>query len=82
MYWTNASFGYVKDHIVYKEDPQGLPDYQKEAGFQIGQTRSQLTNEFMNNWNDLLRPILYINSEKLQTVTMALTQFQSQYMNS
>jgi len=34
---------------------------------------------FMNNWNDLLRPILYINSEKLQTVTMALTQFQSQY---
>ena len=34
---------------------------------------------FMNNWNDLLRPILYINSERLQTVTMALTQFQSQY---
>lgn len=34
---------------------------------------------FMNNWNDLLRPILYINTERLQTVTMALTQFQSQY---
>lgn len=34
---------------------------------------------FMNNWNDLLRPILYISSEKLMTVTMALTQFQSQY---
>lgn len=34
---------------------------------------------FMNNWNDLLRPILYINTDKLQTVTMALTQFQSQY---
>ncbi len=34
---------------------------------------------FMNNWNDLLRPILYINSERLYTVTMALTQFKSQY---
>lgn len=34
---------------------------------------------FMNNWNDLLRPILYISTEKLMTVTMALTQFQSQY---
>lgn len=34
---------------------------------------------FMNNWNDLLRPILYINTERLQTVTMALTQFKSQY---
>lgn len=34
---------------------------------------------FMNNWNDLLRPILYINSSNLMTITMALTQFQSQY---
>jgi multiple sugar transport system permease protein len=34
---------------------------------------------FMNNWNDLLRPVLYINSTKLMTVTMALTHFQSQY---
>ena len=34
---------------------------------------------FMNNWNDLLRPVLYISSEKLMTITMALTQFQSEY---
>lgn len=34
---------------------------------------------FMNNWNALLRPILYISSDKLMTITMALTQFQSQY---
>jgi len=34
---------------------------------------------FMNNWNDLLRPMLYLSKEKLQTVTLALTQFQSQY---
>ncbi len=34
---------------------------------------------FMNNWNALLRPILYISSDKLMTLPMALTQFQSQY---
>ncbi len=34
---------------------------------------------FMNNWNDLLRPVLYISSQNLYTVTMALTQFQSEY---
>jgi len=34
---------------------------------------------FMNNWNALLRPILYISSENLMTIPMALTQFQSQY---
>jgi multiple sugar transport system permease protein len=34
---------------------------------------------FMNNWNALLRPILYISDDKLMTLPMALTQFQSQY---
>lgn len=34
---------------------------------------------FMNNWNDLLRPMLYISNRKLYTVTVALSQFQGQY---
>jgi multiple sugar transport system permease protein len=34
---------------------------------------------FMNAWNDLLRPMLYLSSDNMQTVTLALTQFQSQY---
>ena len=43
------------------------------------QTTTLFIIAFMNNWNDLLRPIIYISSRKLMTVTMALTQFQSQY---
>ena len=34
---------------------------------------------FMNNWNDLLRPFLYIVKPTLFTVTMGLTRFQNQY---
>jgi multiple sugar transport system permease protein len=34
---------------------------------------------FMNNWNDLLRPMLYLSKDSLKTVTLALTHFQSQY---
>ena len=34
---------------------------------------------FMNNWNDLLRPMLYISKPDLYTVTLGLTQFQSAY---
>ncbi len=49
-----------------------LPQSQSQAA-------TLLIIAFMNNWNDLLRPILYISNENLQTVTMALTQFQSQY---
>ncbi len=34
---------------------------------------------FMNNWNDLLRPMLYLSDRNLYTVTVALSQFQNQY---
>ncbi|MEN6491469.1 MAG: carbohydrate ABC transporter permease [Rectinema sp.] len=43
------------------------------------QIATLLIISFMNSWNDLLRPILYVSSDKWQTVTQALTQFQSQY---
>ena len=34
---------------------------------------------FMNNWNEILRPVLYIQSPGLRTLTLGLTQFQSEY---
>jgi multiple sugar transport system permease protein len=61
----------------------GANSFRMYFNLYLPQSHAQLATlfiiAFMNNWNDLLRPILYINSEKLQTVTMALTQFQSQY---
>lgn len=43
------------------------------------QTSTIFIIAFMNNWNDLLRPVLYISTQEKMTLTMALTQFQSQY---
>lgn len=34
---------------------------------------------FINSWNELLRPVLYISSENLRTVTLGLTTFQSEH---
>ncbi|MDF2649334.1 MAG: binding-protein-dependent transport system inner rane component [Paenibacillus sp.] len=34
---------------------------------------------FMNNWNEILRPVLYIQSPDLRTLTLGLSQFQSEY---
>lgn len=34
---------------------------------------------FISNWNELLRPVLYIRDRELQTVTMGLTGFQSEF---
>ena len=43
------------------------------------QTATLFIIAFMNNWNDLLRPVIYISSKKLMTITLALTQFQGEY---
>jgi multiple sugar transport system permease protein len=34
---------------------------------------------FMNNWNEMLRPVLYIQTPGLRTLTLGLSQFQSEY---
>lgn len=34
---------------------------------------------FINNWNELLRPVLYISSPDLRTVPLALMSFEGQY---
>jgi len=34
---------------------------------------------FINNWNELLRPVLYISDKNLRTLTMGLTSFQGTY---
>lgn len=34
---------------------------------------------FINNWNELLRPVLYISDSDLRTVTIGLTTFQNEY---
>ncbi len=34
---------------------------------------------FIHNWNELLRPVLYISNPDLRTVTIGLTTFQNEY---
>ncbi|MBN1965597.1 MAG: carbohydrate ABC transporter permease [Anaerolineae bacterium] len=34
---------------------------------------------FINNWNELLRPVLYISTRDMRTLTMGLTSFQGEY---
>lgn len=34
---------------------------------------------FMNNWNQLLRPVIYVDKESLYTITMGLAMFKGNY---
>ncbi len=52
-YWANLAYTRAIDEVIYMEDPELLPDYQKNEGFQIGQITSQLDAGFLTSWDDV-----------------------------
>ncbi|SFE06780.1 SusC/RagA family TonB-linked outer membrane protein [Thermophagus xiamenensis] len=51
--WANLSMTHAENKILEKEDPELLPDYQKEAGYSIGQHRAYVDAGFMNSYDEL-----------------------------
>lgn len=51
--WMKLGISRATDIVTKSEDPLLLPAYQKVVGFPIGQTKSQIRTQFMNNWNDV-----------------------------
>lgn len=51
--YGNVAITHAKDRTIFRDDPQLLDDYLKQAGFQIGQTRSHVRTGYVNNWNEV-----------------------------
>jgi TonB-linked SusC/RagA family outer membrane protein len=76
--WSNMAFTHAKDKVLYMEDATGLPKYQQNAGFQIDQTRSQIQNGFVNNWNDVYGTTAFAsNKDYLQPGDLSIVDFNS-----
>ncbi len=51
--WANVSMAHAKDEIIFADDPELLPAYQKKQGYPIYQYRSQLLGDFVNTWDEV-----------------------------
>jgi TonB-linked SusC/RagA family outer membrane protein len=51
--WANMAVTHAKDEIIERDDPQLLDAYLKQAGFQIGQTRSLIRTGYYNTWDQV-----------------------------
>jgi hypothetical protein len=49
----HANMGRAVDEIIFRDDPPLLEDYRKQAGFPIGQTRTQLSTGLYKNWDEI-----------------------------
>lgn len=53
-YWVGYNFAHSKDLVVFRDDPEMKPDYQKSVGFQIGQPKILIEQPgFVKSWDDL-----------------------------
>ncbi len=66
-YTLSANFSHAIDKIIYREDPELAPEYQKLAGFQIGQGRSQINQPgFIQSWDQLYTGVMSLdNTQRL-----------------
>ena len=52
-YWVTAMFANARDRVEYMEDPELTPEYQKQAGFPIGQQHSYIDTGPVTNWDEM-----------------------------
>jgi len=43
----------AKDKVIYAEDPEFTPDYQKKAGYPIDQPTSAIPGDIIQSWDDI-----------------------------
>ena len=51
--WANYSLTDAKDKIIYKAEASLKPDYQKQAGYPIGQPRLPIEGDLLQSWDDI-----------------------------
>lgn len=51
--WANFAMTHAKDEVIERDDALLLNDYQKDAGYQLGQARTHIGGGFYNTWDEL-----------------------------
>lgn len=51
--WANFSMTHAANKIIDRDDPELKPEYQKQAGYAIGQYRSHISGGFLQSFDEL-----------------------------
>ncbi len=52
-YWASGNWTVSTNKIIEKEDPELKPDYQKAAGYTVGQTKTKIATGIVQSWDDM-----------------------------
>lgn len=51
--WANTNMTHAENKTIFRDDPDLLPEYQKNAGQMLGQTRSYMNYGYLQSWDDM-----------------------------
>lgn len=51
--WTEMNITHAENEVIERDDPELTPEYQKQAGYSVGQARTHIDNGFYDSWDDL-----------------------------
>lgn len=51
--WADFAMTHAKDKVFNRDDQQLLADYQKDAGYQLGQSKTHISAGYYNTWDEL-----------------------------
>lgn len=52
-YWVRGNYSFSENRVITRDDPEGRPDYQKEAGKPIGVQTGLIVADHLNSWDDV-----------------------------
>lgn len=64
--WANTNMTRALNEVIFRDDPDLLPAYQKQAGWQLGQTRSYINSGFITTWDDIYGSTTRTSGDRLK----------------
>lgn len=61
--WSNLNMTHSKDKVLYADDPDLLPAYQKQQGKQIGQAYSNVSHGYYNTWDEVYASTIHSTND-------------------
>ncbi|WP_209388449.1 SusC/RagA family TonB-linked outer membrane protein [Rhodohalobacter sp. SW132] len=51
--WTEVNVTHAQNEVIERDDPELTPDYQKQAGYAVGQARTHIDRGFYDSWDEV-----------------------------
>lgn len=61
--WADLNMTHAIDKISFRDDPELMVDYQKQAGYQLGQARTHISGDYYNTWDEVYASTPHDNND-------------------